>query len=231
MNGPLSVAVAATAFVGSHFLLSHPWRAPLVRRLGPGGFQAVYSIVAALTLAWLVRAYLHAPPSVPLWPVGDTLWAIATIVMLLASVLLLGSLIRNPAFPGPDAERLARAEPAGVFAITRHPMMWSFALWGASHVLIYPYVGNIVLCLAIIVLALVGAAMQDRKKRALAPGSWPAWEVRTSFWPFAAIAAGRARASRFGIHTLAGGLVVWLAASWAHIPLAGWRAGIWRWIG
>jgi len=28
---------------------------------------------------------------------------------------------------------------------------------------------------------------------------------------------------------LLGGLVVWLATSWAHIPLAGWAAGIWRW--
>ena len=27
-----------------------------------------------------------------------------------------------------------------------------------------------------------------------------------------------------------GGLVVWLVATWAHIPLSGWAAGIWRWL-
>ena len=33
------------------------------------------------------------------------------------------------------------------------------------------------------------------------------------------------------MHALAGGAVVWLAASWAHLPLVGWDAGIFRWIG
>ena len=64
----------------------------------------------------------------------------------------------------------------------------------------------------------------------LQPGTWPAWERRTSYWPFAAIVAGRARFGGFGTHALVGGLVVWLAATWAHIPLAGWPAGIWRWL-
>jgi hypothetical protein len=32
------------------------------------------------------------------------------------------------------------------------------------------------------------------------------------------------------MHALLGGLVVWLVATWAHIPLTGWHAGIWRWI-
>jgi hypothetical protein len=27
-----------------------------------------------------------------------------------------------------------------------------------------------------------------------------------------------------------GGLIFWLAATWAHIPLGGWPAGIWRWL-
>ena len=63
------------------------------------------------------------------------------------------------------------------------------------------------------------------------PEFWREWERRTSFWPFAAIAAKRARIGRIGGHALGGGTVVWLAATWAHIPLSGWPAGIWRWIG
>ena len=81
-----------------------------------------------------------------------------------------------------------------------------------------------------IVLALVGAALQDRKKQQLQPEFWPAWEAKTSFLPFAAIAAGRAPLTGFGMHALAGGVVVWLVATWAHIPLSGWPAGIWRWL-
>ena len=78
---------------------------------------------------------------------------------------------------------------------------------------------------------LAGARMQDRKKEKLQPEFWREWERRTSFWPFAAIAAKRARIGRIGGHALGGGSVVWLAATWAHIPLSGWPAGIWRWIG
>jgi uncharacterized membrane protein len=95
---------------------------------------------------------------------------------------------------------------------------------------VFPVTRNIVLATAIIVLALVGAALQDRKKRRLQPALWPAWESKTSFVPFAAILAGRARFGNFGLHALLGGLVVWLVATWAHIPLTGWHAGIWRWL-
>ena len=227
MGGVVWVLAAAVAFVGTHVLLSHPLRKPLVSRVGTGGFQGFYSLVAAVTLAWLVIAYRAAPTSALLWPVGDVIWAVATIVMLLASVLLLGSLVRNPAFPGPTRPA---PEARGVYAITRHPMLWSFALWGACHIAVYPVAKNIVVAAAIIVLSLVGAAMQDRKKDVLQPTMWPVWKQRTSYWPFAAIVSGRAAPRGFGMHAIGGGLVVWLAATWAHIPLAGWAAGIWRWI-
>ena len=225
-----AVIAACVAFVGTHFLLSHPLRAPLVARIGERGFLLLYSAVAFATLGWIVWAYRAAPPAAPLWPVGDGLWAVGTAIMLVASVLLVGSLIGNPALPDPTGREKAVPHARGVFAVTRHPMMWAFALWGAAHILVYPDPSNVVVATAVIVLALVGAAMQDRKKAALQPDFWPEWERRTSYWPFAAIAAGRARLGGFRPHDWAGGLVVWLAATWAHIPLAGWTAGAWRWI-
>jgi len=225
-----NVIVAAIAFVGSHFLLSHPLRPALVRATGEKGFLGVYSLVAFATLIWLGLAYRATPAESLLWPVGDGLWAVGTIMMLVASVLLVGSLIGNPAMPDPGGAKKPLPEARGVFAVTRHPMMWSFALWGASHILVFPDRANIVVSLAIIILALVGAVMQDRKKEALRPDFWPVWEKKTSYWPFAAIAAGRARFGGFRPHDWAGGIVVWLAASWAHLPLAGWAAGVWRWI-
>jgi uncharacterized membrane protein len=224
------VLVAAVAFVGTHFLLSHPLRAPLVARVGERGFAGLYSLVAFATLIWLALAYRAAPAGDPLWPVGDAIWAIATIVMLVASVLFMGSLVRNPALPDPGGKAKPVPEARGVYAITRHPMMWAFASWGGVHILVYPDPSNVVLAGAIIVLALVGAHMQDRKKARLQPDFWPEWERRTSYLPFAAIARGRARIGTLGGHALGGGVVLWLAATWAHIPLAGWAAGIWRWI-
>jgi uncharacterized membrane protein len=224
------VLIAAIAFVGTHFLLSHPLRRAIVARIGERGFLGVYSLVAFATLIWLALAYRAAPAGAPLWPVGDGLWAVATVVMLLASVLFMGSLVRNPALPDPTAATRPVPDARGVFAITRHPMMWGFALWAVAHIIVFPDPSNVVLAGAILLLALVGAALQDRKKEQLQPDFWPEWERRTSFAPFAAIAAGRARAGSPGGHALGGGLVVWLVATWAHLPLAGWAAGIWRWV-
>jgi uncharacterized membrane protein len=221
--------LASIAFVGTHFLLSHPLRAPLVRAVGESAFLGVYSVVAFATLIWMVIAYRAMPLTTPIWLVGDGLWMLATLLMLLASILLAGSLVRNPAFPKPGTPNPTPGSARGVYAITRHPMLWSFAIWGLAHILIYPTAKTFIVATAIIILSLVGATLQDRKKEQLQPQVWPVWERKTSYVPFAAIVAGRARLGRFGLFATLGGLIFWLVATWAHIPLGGWPAGIWRW--
>jgi uncharacterized membrane protein len=224
------IVAAAAAFVGTHFLLSHPLRKSIVDTVGSAVFLGIYSVVAAATLGWLVLAYRAVPAVTTLWAVGDSLWAAATVVMLLASILLMGSLVRNPALPNPGAPTAVPAEARGVYAVTRHPMMWSFALWGLCHIAVYPMAANLILAGAVVVLALVGAALQDRKKEGLQPDTWSLWESKTSYWPFGAIVSRKARLGGFGMHAVAGGLILWLVATWAHLPLAGWPAGIWRWL-
>lgn len=218
-----SLIAASVAFVGTHFLLSHPLRAPLVARLGPRGFLGLYVLVALATFAWMVVAY-RATGAQPLWWVpGEPAWRIASAVMLVGSVLFVGSLFGNPALPGAPAAGEAR----GVFAVTRHPMMWGFALWALVHFAVFPTDAHLVLTAAMLLLALVGAALQDAKKAALLPG-WREWQARTSYWPFAAQLAGRARWSLGGARAILGGTALWLAATWLH---PGGDAGIWRWIG
>ena len=204
MEGFGPVVAAAAAFVGTHFLLSHPLRKPIVDTVGSAAFLGIYSAVAAATLVWLALAYLAAPAGTLLWPVGDGLWAAATIVMLLASILLMGSIVRNPALPNPGSPTAVPAEARGVYAVSRHPMMWAFALWGICHIAVYPAAANIILAAGIIILALVGAALQDRKKEALQSDTWPDWEKKTSYWPFGAIVSGKARFGGFGMDALAG---------------------------
>lgn len=229
MHGTIFVALAAVAFVGSHFALSHRLRRPLVAALGEAGFTGLYSLVAAVLLGAVAWAYVAAPPTAPLWPVGDTLWAIATVLMLAASILLAGSMVGNPALVNPGGLTAVPGEARGVFAITRHPMMWSFAVWGVCHVMVYPMGANIVVAVAMTVLALAGALMQDRKHAARDPAGWGSWQTRTGFVPGSAIAAGRARLGLPGVGVLASGTALWLLATWAHLPLSGWAAGVWRW--
>ncbi len=221
-----NVLIAAIAFVGSHFLLSHPLRAPIVARLGEKGFTGVYALVAFATMGWLAHVYQSGPDEAPLWAVGDAIWAVATVLMLVGSVLFVGSLIGNPALPDPGKAAKPIPAPRGVFTVTRHPMMWGFAIWGVVHILVMPTPSNIVLAGSIVVLALVGAHLQDAKKARLQPGTWPTWQAQTSYWPF----AGPTPIGGFRGPHIGGGVIVWLAATWAHIPLAGWAAGIWRWI-
>ncbi len=221
------LVAAALAFVGSHFALSHPLRAGLVKRFGAGLFQGLYSLVAIATFVWMVFAFRAIPPlgELPWNGFRDLPWGAASLLMLAASVLLVGSFLGNPALPQPRAKALALHHPKGVFRITRHPMMWSFALWSAAHVLVSPSPRVMILSAAIAFLALVGAHMQDRKKEVLMGDAWATWERRTSYWPRLGSFA------KAGAVPWLGGIVLWLAATWAHIPAIGIPAGLWRWLG
>ena len=231
---PMSLLVTTCIlFVGSHLALSHPLRDGLARRMGERGFQITYSIVAIATLIMLVQAWRGMPPEPPLWLVDDPLWMLASLIVLFASILFMGSLIGNPALPAPNAAAAAQGAPRGVFAITRHPMMWGFALWAVAHALVMPTGAQIVLSATIVFLALVGSAGQDAKKARQMGDAWRHWAARTSFMPFARQVGG---AAPWGDtiprpHALFGGILLWFVATWAHGALGFMVAGIWRWMG
>lgn len=225
MDGSLAnLAAAGVAFVGTHFLLSHPLRAPLAGRIGERPFLGLYSLVAFATLGWMVLAFRAAPAS-DLPGTGDIGWALASLLTIVALVLFLGSLRGNPAFPDPKGTPAIPAEPKGAFAVTRHPMMWSFALWALAHALLHWSARTTIVAAAIGFLALAGAHMQDRKKERLLGEAWTGWEAKTSYWP----RWGRLLGAGWGVWLLA--LAAWLAITFAHMPGAGVPAGVWRWLG
>jgi len=216
----------AMAFVGSHFLMSHPWRAWLLARLGEKSFLGLYSLVSFATLGWTIAAFRSVGPGgAPLWDgTGEALWIIASLLSLIGITLLLGSLHGNPAMPQVSGEAIIAARATGVFAVTRHPMMWGIALWAVAHVLIAPTPRVIVLMAAMAVLALVGAAMQDRKKAQLLGAAWESWSAQTSYWPRLA-GLGRISVLLWGV-----GVAVWLGATFGHVHANHVLAGVWRWV-
>ncbi len=220
----ITLIAANVAFVGTHFAMSHPLRAPMVKALGAGGFQAAYSVVSFATLGWVYFAFKAAPPA-DLPGSGDAGWIAATIITWPAMVLLAGSLIGNPALPTPLAEAQARAEPKGVFLVTRHPMMWGIGLWAVSHIALLWSTRTLVTALAMGVLALVGARLQDAKKEAMMGEAWAAWESKTSYWP------RLGKMFSVGPVPLLVGTALWLAGSWLHLWQAGIPAGVWKWLG
>lgn len=219
----VGLVAANVAFVGTHFVMSHPLRSPLVKSLGAGGFQAAYTVVGFATLAWVYFAFKAAPPA-DLPGSGEVGWIIATVLTLPAMILLAGSLIGNPALPTPMAEAQARATPRGVFLVTRHPMMWGIALWAGSHIVLWWSTRTLIVALAMGILALVGAKLQDRKKEVLMGAAWAQWESNTSYWPRWGQLLG------VGAVPLVVGTALWLVASWLHLWQAGIPAGVWRWL-
>jgi uncharacterized membrane protein len=219
-----NLVAANVAFVGTHFAMSHPLRAAMVKALGAGGFQVAYSVVSFATLGWVYFAFVAAPPA-DLGGSGEIGWIIATALTLPAMILLAGSFMGNPALPTPMAEAQARAEPKGVFRVTRHPMMWAIGLWAASHLVLFWSTRTMVTALAMGTLALVGAKMQDAKKEVLMGDAWTEWESKTSYWP------RWGKLVAVGALPLLAGTALWLAGSWVHLWRAGIPAGVFRWLG
>jgi len=211
--------LSTIAFVGLHFLLSHPLRAPFVRKLGERGFQGLYSVQALLTFGLMIYFYRALGREEPIWVADEWVWGVAAMVMWLGSILFVGSFLGNPALPGARLERGAR--PGGVFAITRHPMMWGFAAWAAVHLAVLGTAKAIVFDGAILFLAIVGSVGQDSKKAKLMGERFHEWAAQTTFVPFARGFAWPGSVAVFG------GTLLFLVATWFH-PMP---VGVWRWIG
>ena len=217
MTPQAGLFLSAVAFVGSHLLLSHPLRGPLARRLGERAFQGLYSLVAFATLGPMIYFYRAIGDEPLLWQLGEWAWIAGALLMWLASILLVGSFRGNPAMMG---SRGPRGGPSGVFGITRHPMMWSFAMWAAVHLALVGTAKAAVLDGAILVLALVGAMGQDRKKAHQMGDNWHEWTAQTAFVPFT---RGLANPGAFA---LIGGTILFLLATWLHpMPVGIWRLG------
>lgn len=223
MTGLACLALAAAAFVGSHFLLSHPLRRPVIDRFGEKGFSAIYVITAFLTLGLTIWAYRALGREPQLWTPDEGLWALASALMWFGSILFVGSFRGNPALPRrPGSGAVVTiSEPKGVFSITRHPMMWGFALWAIVHIMVVATPKALLLDGAILLLALGGALLQDRKKRGQLGARWHEWTAQTAFIPFT-------RGTAYpGTVAAVGGTLLFFLVTWAH-PMP---AGFWRWIG
>jgi uncharacterized membrane protein len=213
--------------VGTHFLLSHPLRRPVIKQFGEGGFAAIYVIVAFLTLGLTIWVYNRLGRETQLWTPDAGLWAMGTLLMWFGSILFVGSLSakNNPALPRrPGQPPRAIPRPVGVFAITRHPMMWGFALWAVTHMIVVATPKAMIFDGAILLLALGGSIGQDAKKRKLMGERWHEWTTSTAFVPFTRGVAAP------GWVAFVGGTLLFLLATWLHEPIAGIPAGVWYWL-
>lgn len=111
----------------------------------------------------------------------------------------------------------------GILRVTRHPMLWSFALWAAVHIIGAGDSGAMVFFGAFLVTALAGMPSIDAKPMRRNPAAWPTLSSSTSIVPFVAIAQGRNRfvAREIGWVSVMIGVIAWAAVLYLHPWLFG----------
>jgi uncharacterized membrane protein len=182
-----NLVLATAAFLATHFVTSTPLRPKLVNAMGEWPYRGLYSLVALVTLVWMIWAYAGAPREL-LW----TGWREAPYVLMpIAFVLLACGYWRNPTLVGAD-KLLKSEEPArGMIRITRHPIMWGIMLWAAAHILARGDLKGLIFFGGFLLLAGLGTLFMDARKKA--NPDWPRFAAVTSHIPFVAIAQGRNR--------------------------------------
>lgn len=186
-----SLVLAALVFAGIHLFVSGTrLRDRLVANLGENGYRALFSVVSAAVLAWLIWSYgqVRVPQLTPLVEIR----ALAAVLMFLAFVLIvLGLMTPGPTVVG--GEKLLQRENAarGVHRITRHPFLWGVGLWALTHLLFNADLPNLLFFGTFAVVAVAGTFSIDAKRARLYGEAWSRYASRTSNLPFAAIVQGR----------------------------------------
>ena len=179
------LVLATAAFLATHFVSSTPLRPALVSAMGEWPYRGLYSLVAFVTLGWMIWAYAGAPRE-PLWA-GTR--EIAYLLMPLAFILIACGYWRNPTMVGAD-KLLKSDDPArGMIRITRHPIMWGVILWAAAHIVARGDLKGLLFFGGFVLLAVVGTLSMDARKKS--NPDWPRFAAATSHVPFVAIAQGR----------------------------------------
>jgi uncharacterized membrane protein len=217
--------VAATAWLFLHFVVSGTGvRGVLTGILGEGAYLGLYSLASLGGIVWLAMAYNSASELglAPVWDLGPGVAHSGLIVMAIAFVFgLPGVLMPSPTGVAQGALAGDPASARGVLRITRHPFLWSVALWAAFHLAANGDPASIVFFGTWLILSAGGTFSIDAKRRAALGARWEPYAGATSNIPFAAILAGRQRLSVSELLTWRQGVacVLFVAALFAHAHL------------
>ena len=189
----VSLLTAAVLWVAVHIgIAGTRVRDGIVARIGEGPFRGLFVVASFVLLGWLAWSYGRAGLVRVFWMVPQWL-AVLMMVLMLPALLLFVCSVTTPN-PTSVAGRHALEAPnpaIGILRVTRHPMLWAFALWGIVHLVVLGTASAAVLTGAIIVTAFAGMPSLDAKYARRNPGRWPAFAAATSLLPFAAIVQGR----------------------------------------
>jgi len=186
-----SLLLAALCFDGIHFGISgtrlRDW---LVARMGPGVYQAFFSLLSLAAISWLCTAYARAPMEPLFAPLPGSRW-IALVGVLFALIFVVVG-VGTPSPTAAGGEKALREGNAvkGILKITRHPFLWGAALWAFVHLISNGDLASTIFFGAFLVLSLVGTRSIDRKRARSLGELWEPFAAATSNVPFAKLASG-----------------------------------------
>lgn len=163
-------------FLGCHSvrIVADDWRAGQIRRLGPLGWKAVYSVLSLAGLAMVAWGYGAARvDSVPLWTPPTATRHIAALLMLLSFVLLTAAYV-----PG---SRLK--------AKVRHPMVLGVKVWALAHLLANGRLADVVLFGSFLLWAVLSFRAARQRDRAAGQPPLPLYAGRDVITAFVGIFA------------------------------------------
>jgi uncharacterized membrane protein len=193
MSEPFArLALAALVWFSIHPLVAGSRLRPLlVSKIGERGFRGLFALLSLASISWLVVEY-RAAPCEPLWATPRGLLRLPATLMPLAFMLFAGAFtVPNPTAVG--AERVLARETVtrGVLRVTRHPFLWSVALWSGAHLLVNGNLAALLFFGSLFATALLGTRDIDRKRERSDPENFARYRAVTSNLPFAAIVSGR----------------------------------------
>lgn len=213
--------VAAVVWIALHIgVAGTHLRDRVVRRIGEGPFRGAFAALSVAALVWLSLSY-NAAATTSLWRAGSWLLGLLVLVMLPACVLFVGSVTTpNPTAIGGEG---VASQPRGIQRITRHPMLWSFAIWAAVHMIGNGDTASLVFFGAILITALAGMPSIDAKLARRDAAAWSALAASTAIVPFAAIVGGRNRLiwNEIGWWRIGLGLISWGLLLYLHPIIIG----------
>ena len=182
---------ALLVFLALHMVPAVPALRPrLIAAIGRRAYLIVYSLVSILSLAWLFQAALRLD-FIPLWePAPWQAWFAIVLTPVGLFFILAGLFSPNPA----SISLLNPDRPAGaVTTITRHPVLWGFALWAGSHLVPNGDMRSLLMFGALLTFSVLGMLITDNRTRRRLGIEWLHISETTSVLPFSAVLGGRTR--------------------------------------
>ncbi len=195
-------------------------RSEIISRIGRPAYFIGYSAASLAALVWLFSTALSLD-YVPLWDLRPWHAAVTFVLAPLGAFLVIAGLLSA----NPLSVAIRSSEDIGaVVGITRHPVLWGFAIWAFGHIAANGDLRSLLLFGGLALFALGSIAMTEKRARRRLGDRWQALSQNTSIVPMAAFFSGRRPGWDMPMllsAAIAAALVVWLLFAGGHALLFG----------